>query len=76
MAVLLASDLFFMATGRFLWHVGTWLGLPPRCLGGARVHADHRHLHPVPGGRPGGALAVAQGVERLFGKPARRLVFG
>jgi hypothetical protein len=77
MAVLLASDLFFAAMGRFLWHAGTWLGLPPPV---ENVPPEYMRtiLVAIPFlvvGLPGPLLA-ASALERFLGKPARRLVFG
>lgn len=77
MAVLLASDLFFNVTGRVLWHLGAWLGLPAPSPGVAPDYMRTVAIA-VPYLVAGllGPLAVAAAVERLWGKPARRLVFG
>jgi surface polysaccharide O-acyltransferase-like enzyme len=77
MAVLLASDLFFGAMGRLLWHAGHWLGLPAPPPGEAPAYM-RTVVMAVPFLLAGlvGPLLVAHAVERLFGKPARRLVFG
>jgi hypothetical protein len=77
MAVLLASDAFFAVAGRLLWHAGEWLGLPAPPPGAAPAYMKTIALA-VPFLIAGlaGPLLAARLVERLFGKPARRLVFG
>lgn len=77
MAVFLASDLLFAATVRLVWHAGAWLGLPAPPPGVAPAYM-RTVLVAVPFLLAGlaGPLLLASAVERLLGKPARRLVFG
>jgi surface polysaccharide O-acyltransferase-like enzyme len=77
LAILLASDLFFAATVRVVWHAGHWAGLPASPPGVAPPYMTSFWLAPllfVAGLL--GPLVAAGAVERLFGKPARRLLFG
>lgn len=77
LAVLLASDLFFFATSRVLWHAGEWMGLPPPLAGAAPVYMRSLWVAlPLFAVGLGGPILAARIVERLLGKPARRLVFG
>ena len=77
MTILLMSDLCFYAMSPVLWHAGELFGMPR--LPPGVVPAHMRSLWtaaPLLIAGLAGPLLTAKAVERLFGRAARRFVFG
>lgn len=77
MAILLASDLCFMATARVIWHAGAWLGMPAPAPGVAPTYMRAVWMClPLYAAGMLGPLVIADAVERALGKQSRKLLFG
>lgn len=77
MTILLMSDLFFAAMVPILWHGGELFGMPK--LPPGVVPGYMRSLWiaiPFLVAGLGGPLVTAKAIERLFGRGARKFVFG
>jgi hypothetical protein len=77
MAILLMSDLWFYAMAPLFWHIGEVFGMPK--LPPGVVPGYMRSLWimgPFLIAGLAGPLLTAKAVERVFGRAARRFVFG